>query len=103
MGLDTSEASLEKQLQGWLVRLICFGLFEKENEDCLKKMVAFTKGYEQPTELLEEKVFPVMMEMLTANMMKNQERAWRYLQGSSGIRECWEGSRIELRNISNLS
>ncbi len=52
-------------------------------------MISFTRGYEQATELLEDKIFPVMMEMLTSNMLKNQEKGWRYLQGSSGIRECW--------------
>jgi hypothetical protein len=43
------------------------------------------------------------MEMLTSNMLKNQDKGWRYLQGSSGIKDCWDGSQIELRNINNLS
>lgn len=66
-------------------------------------MIAFTANYEQPTELLDEKVFPVMLEVLTSNMRKHQEQAHRYLQGSPGLCEGDEGSRVELRNINNLS
>jgi hypothetical protein len=43
------------------------------------------------------------MDLLISNMRGHEERGWRYLRGVSGVRACEEGSRIELRNINNLS
>jgi len=45
-------------------------------------MIAFTSNYEQPSQLLEEKVFPVMLEVLTNNMRKYHKQGQEYFQGS---------------------
>ena len=65
-------------------------------------MIELTKQCEEPTELLECKTYPAIIDLLMNNLKGNEEKGWRYLRGSSRI-HCEEGSRIELRNISNLS
>ena len=66
-------------------------------------MISFTKECEEPTELLEDKLFPVIVDLLLSNMRIYEEKGWRYLQGCSGVNVCEEVSGIELSNINNLS
>ena len=97
------EDCLEMQIQCWLQRLICSGFFEQKNESLIKNMMELTKKCEQPSQLLEEKVFPIMTALLFKNMSAYEQKGWKYLKGSSGIRGGEENSRIELRNINNIS
>lgn len=74
---------VEKRIEGWLVRLICYGLFQKKNEECIKKVLAFTCNYQHPAHILKENVFPLIAEVLVNNMKANHEEATRYIEGES--------------------
>ena len=91
----------EKKIESWLLKLVCYGLFQKKNEECIKKMIAFTANYDNPAQILKENVFPLISEVLVNNMKNNHEEAARYLNGSSLIEHNEE--QVELRNINNLS
>jgi hypothetical protein len=84
--------------------LICYGLFQKKNEECIKKMITFTANYEHPAEIIKEKIFPLISEVLLNNMKNNHEEAVRYIEGSNSILDVnEESSHVELRNINNMS
>jgi hypothetical protein len=92
---------VEKKIESWLLKLICYGLFQKKNEECIKKMISFTANYENPAQIIKENVFPLISEVLVNNMKNNHEEAARFLDGSS-LMDADE-SHVELRNINNLS
>lgn len=66
-------------------------------------MLSFTKNCEEPTELLEDKIFPAIIDLLVCNMRAYEEKGRQYLRGVDGGSPCDEGSCIQLRNINNLS
>lgn len=103
---DAAYTPIEKRIESWLIKLICYGLFQKTNEECLKKMISFTASLDHPTQILKENVFPLISEVLVNNMKNNHEEAMRYIEGNSSILdpdEPDEFSHVELRNINNLS
>ena len=57
-------------------------------------MLDFTKHCDKPSELLENEIFPMIMDLLISNMKENEEKGWRYLRRISGVQVAEEGSRI---------
>lgn len=100
---DAAYTPVEKRIESWLIKLICYGLFQKTNEECIKKMISFTASLDNPTQILKENVFPLISEVLVNNMKNNHEEAMRYIEGSTSILDPDESSHVELRNINNLS
>ncbi len=76
---------IERRLEGWLARLVCYGLFQKSNEECIKKMIAFTSSCQHPAQLLRQGIFPLMAEVLVNNMRANHEEAVRLMEGESSL------------------
>jgi hypothetical protein len=44
-----------------------------------------TRNYEEPSQLLEDKAFPVMVDLLLSNMRQYEEKGWHYLRGFSRV------------------
>jgi hypothetical protein len=42
------------------LKLVCYGLFQKKNEECIKKMITLTANYDNPAQILKENVFPLI-------------------------------------------
>lgn len=64
---------MEKRIEGWLVKLICYGLFQKKNEECIKKLIGFSSNYQHPALIIKENIFPLIAEVLVNNMKNNHE------------------------------
>jgi hypothetical protein len=89
-------------MQDWITKLICFGLFQKENEECIKKLMALSVGSDY-AKFLDSNMYPILLEILVNNMRRNEEAGLKYLQGAAGG-ECEEEvSLVELRNINSIA
>ena len=91
---------IEVQLQTRLSEMVCLGLFEPCNEECVRKMIDVTGGLEHPWMLLEWGTYPIMAEMLINNMKRSHQK-----QPLSGHLEPNTTTLpgIQLRNINNIS